>query len=504
MSTTTPASTRPRGRHHRRRGVALVAAVALLVGVAAACEPDTAPPLWFEGQMNDPGFHVSALGPHLAISWPSIADATSYRIDANGATATVQTGTTPACVLVGLTANTTYAIEVTAYDAAGNWSGTVPNLRARPSRLTATRTTPAGPNGGPTLRCVSTTDTDGDRLPDVLETGTGTWAHSASTGSSPTVVDSDEDGLHDGDEVLGTPTGLNLHALGARPQRRDLIVEVDWLTDVTAPARTPCSSVSDLRMSAATVQIATAAMAAFPVSTPLGGSGINLIVDRGQGGAFTGGTGVPDADGRYTAYEGKYYEMAPERLGYVHYAMSAVDFLANFVGYITGGSAPKPGSHLNIGNGCGAGLTDFQVAAVLVHELGHNIDLGHGGHDHVNDKHNYQSLMNYRYAYAADVNCDGVGDPLPTPQLRWSGEVLAPIDETAVRETRGICANGTDVDFNGNGSIQTSTYQDDINDDDEITVLEGSDDGEHASLASSFRHDRLGGSTGEEIADPLP
>ncbi|WP_432924099.1 hypothetical protein ACQPZZ_28530 [Microbispora sp. CA-135349] len=37
-------------------------------------------------------------------------------------------------------------------------------------------------------------------------------------------------------------------------------------------------------------------------------------------------------------------------------------------------------------------------SASFVHELGHALGLAHGGHDHVNYKPNYLSVMNYAYS----------------------------------------------------------------------------------------------------------
>jgi hypothetical protein len=509
MPTTTPASSRPNGRPRQRwrRPSAFVAAVALLVGVAAACEPlppDTTPPGWLLVDRAD----VTALGPHVELEWDAAyGSPTRYRIDVNGVTATVVDPTATRCVMVGLAANTAHTFRITAYDAAGNWSDSLPiDGHHDPGFRPAAYTPPSGPSGGPTRRCVPPTDTDLDRLPDALETGTGTFAHTGSTGSSPTIADSDDDGIDDGDEVLGTPGGLDLYALGARPQRRDLIVEVDWLTGITAPGRTSCSSVPNLQPTAARVQGAIDVYADFPSSTPLGGQGINLIVDRGQGGAFTGGNAVPDEDGRLDSNTAKAAHMAANRVGYVHYAINVIDFYIFLQGYFTGGLAPRPGDRVAIGHGCGSGTSDFNLNAVLAHELGHNGYLHHGGHDSVNGKPNYNSLMNYRFGYAADLNCDGEPDYVPSSsrELRWSDVVQPPIDEAAIREWLGVCEDGTDADLDRDGVIDVTPYSYDVSGNGVIEVLHGSDDGENLDLALAWPRHRSGGPDGEEVYDPLP
>ena len=75
------------------------------------------------------------------------------------------------------------------------------------------------------------TDTDGDRLPNAVETNTHVFVNSANTGTSPTVADTDSDGIKDGDETVGTTGGLNLYGMGARPLRKNLLFEYDWFDD---------------------------------------------------------------------------------------------------------------------------------------------------------------------------------------------------------------------------------------------------------------------------------
>ena len=56
-------------------------------------------------------------------------------------------------------------------------------------------------------------------------------------------------------------------------------------------------------------------------------------------------------------------------------------------------------------------LTFQSISVILMHELGHNLGLRHGGLDAVNYKPNYNSVMNYRFALPGlDIDCDGAGD----------------------------------------------------------------------------------------------
>ena len=101
------------------------------------------------------------------------------------------------------------------------------------------------------------------------------------------MADPDNDGISDGIEVLGK-TGLNLIGMGARPSKKDLLVEIDWLSGAACTITPTSASVNPLK----------AAFAAAPnIDNPNGTGGINLIVDYGQGGLFTGGSQVTDVNG---------------------------------------------------------------------------------------------------------------------------------------------------------------------------------------------------------------
>ena len=135
------------------------------------------------------------------------------------------------CVLSGLAPSTTYSVAVTAYDTAGEWSGQVGDPDHQDLfRPTGEITTPAGLTPG-VISCDAGTDSDGDRLPDVVETDTGAFVNTADTGTDPNVADTDGDAIDDGDEVLGTVDGLDLAGMGASPTHKDVLLEFDWFDD---------------------------------------------------------------------------------------------------------------------------------------------------------------------------------------------------------------------------------------------------------------------------------
>ncbi len=81
------------------------------------------------------------------------------------------------------------------------------------------------------ITVASLVDSDNDRLPDSAETNTGVFVDASNTGTNPNDPDTDDDGIKDGDEVLGTLAGLDLPAMGTNPLRKDLLLEYDWFDD---------------------------------------------------------------------------------------------------------------------------------------------------------------------------------------------------------------------------------------------------------------------------------
>lgn len=291
-------------------------------------------------------------------------------------------------------------------------------------------------------------DSDGDGIPDAFETGDGIGRPPCAFGTDPHNPDTDGDGLEDGEEVYGTPAGLDLAALGANPLRKDIFIEADWTED--AYDGLPHHS---HRPSAAAVSRIVQAFADAPVANPYGGApGISLHIDYGQGGAFTGGNLVPDSPLFYTFDWGfndvKSKHFDPRRKGYFHYALFAHRY-----------NSPSNGS-----SGVAEILGDdfmvtlwwryddhIAVANTIMHELGHNLGLRHGGFENVNRKPNYNSVMNYNHQFPGiDTDCDGRGDGV----LDYSRGTNPNLNENNLDERAGIC--GVPIDWNANGVLESS------------------------------------------------
>ncbi len=296
-------------------------------------------------------------------------------------------------------------------------------------------------------------DSDGDGIPDWAETNDGVYRGPFATGTDPFNPDTDADGLSDGDEIFGTEDGLDLPALGADPLRKDIFIECDWFAGVFEGVY------RDFRPRALAVERVVRAFADAPVPNPYGApDGISIHLDYGQSGVFTGGNQLPGTPvfimfpADFAVYKGAHFDT--RRVGYFHYAVFANrydsptnrssgvaeiigdDFMVTMVDY----------------------LSSFNQSQTIMHELGHNLGLRHGGFENRNWKPNYNSVMNYRHQF---TGVDTDGDTFGNGALDYSWGINNSLDENAVHEPLGVL--GFPVDFNRDGMIQTSPYARNLN-----------------------------------------
>ncbi|HEX5474630.1 MAG TPA: hypothetical protein VFX12_08230 [Vicinamibacterales bacterium] len=319
--------------------------------------------------------------------------------------------------------------------------------------------------------------------------------------SGPACGDSDQDGLYNGWETRGYDANsdgiidVDLPAMGANPQRKDLFLELDYLKAADhshAPSQ-------------AAIQDIVRAFTDAPVINPDGTSGIQLHVDvgplfgagqvfreadsTGLAGTFGdfggGGEAIPEAGNTIVDWDGAagtagtsffaLKSMRPERdpiFRYVIFAHQTNNRAA--VNDCTSGWAKGiPGTNLMVtlggvnknGVACwgmdAGGLsvgTEQEQAGTLMHEFGHTLGLGHGGVDSINNKPNYLSVMNYTWQ-ACSVPAAPSGGQLPggcdysRVELPAAGVGL---DETSLDECLGIDSNRFGfgaVDWNKDGHV---------------------------------------------------
>lgn len=315
--------------------------------------------------------------------------------------------------------------------------------------------------------CEAVGDSDGDRLDDCAERDTGVFVDSDDTGTDPLLADTDGDGIDDGDEVLGTLAGLDLPELGVHPLVRNVLVEYDWFDDNADPTHPSqpypksCEPHSHRPSELALVKVTTAFAGAGGLN-PDGSAGILAIHDYGQGAPFTGGNLVPDVDGVIAGGVGgndfvaiKSEHFASERQGYFHYALLPHRYNNNDS---SSGQAELPGDDLIVSLFCFAVHPEESryVGHTILHELGHNFDLGHGGFESCNRKPNYNSVMNYNYQFpGVDTNCTPPGDGL----LDYSRGTRIDLDETDLDETLGTCGTAP-WDWDDDETLEAGVQQD--------------------------------------------
>ena len=269
------------------------------------------------------------------------------------------------------------------------------------------------------------------------------------------VRDSDGDGIPDCWELHGVNVnGSVITFPGANPYHKDIFVEVDWL-----PSWQPTQNALD---------IVTQAFANAPVNNLDGTTGVNLhLVADEQINSANGfptfnnsqwitfhpcadpSVGTPD----FGDLEKQYFGTAAERsdpnatallkvkAAVYHYGIFAYGLLNTSFS----GCAALPGRIFTVSlGGWGFGNNDSTQAASLMHELGHNLGLWHGGfpddptnnQNSFNCKPNYLSVMSYSREYdGVWVNnrpLDFSRQALPTlyTDLGAGGQVYPGLDET--------------------------------------------------------------------------
>ncbi|MBJ6766026.1 hypothetical protein JGU66_35180 [Myxococcaceae bacterium JPH2] len=301
---------------------------------------------------------------------------------------------------------------------------------------------------------ITSLDTDHDGICDIVE---------AVLGTDPNKADTDGDNLSDYVESFGFG-GLDLSALGANARKKDIFVEVDYYPG--------------LQPSQALLNSVITAFANAPVNNPNGTTGINLHLVLDQ--QIAAADADQDLNPVWTDFDtikAKYF--SANRAPYFHYMLFANRYNG---GNSSGISRGIPAHDFVVTLGFVGGVTDLALAGTLMHELGHNIGLRHGGNDDSNYKPNYLSIMNYEYQFYGFV-IDRIGGTLDYSRVKVAAfdertvsettafAPVAPTTEADLSRIGGIRVNGvsvfghadTDLDFNNNINIDPGTYALDFN-----------------------------------------
>jgi uncharacterized repeat protein (TIGR01451 family) len=364
--------------------------------------------------------------------------------------------------------------------------------------------------------------------------------------------DADGDGLLDGWETVGYDADgdgaidVDLPGFGADPNHKDLFLELDVMAG-NAPTRADIQAVKAAfaaAPAAAGTNGASLPGGASAASNPDGLPGINLWVDTGSlsdptasedgagagscgdgvdngggdgadgadadcligddlgGGQQIAATGIPSLNSAYYAVKSANFD--PDRRLVFRYGLSAApgfeDGSANGAscldGVDNGGDGDIDGDDADCwpwGGGWGeVGGNDFieynHDGGTIMHELGHTLNLRHGGNESDNCKPNYVSVMNYDLQFGIRQN--GGGSILDfSPPRTGTGRGAAPLaamvesslDETGVLDPSDASnqfvftnASGTKVrnplnataDYNGDGDAADTSVQVNVDDDD--------------------------------------
>jgi len=85
-------------------------------------------------------------------------------------------------------------------------------------------------------------------------------------------------------------------------------------------------------------------------------------------------------------------------------------------------------------------------AGLFMHELGHNLDLRHGGNEDVLDKPNYLSVMNLNFYFFGIASAATIGSVWEsTRRVDYSDQLLPALDESHLNEFAGVGTGNTDI-----------------------------------------------------------
>jgi uncharacterized repeat protein (TIGR01451 family) len=279
-------------------------------------------------------------------------------------------------------------------------------------------------------------------------------------------MDADGDGIWDDWEQQQAipsfgPNTAPIPLPAANPNHRDVYVRIDYMDCAIAGSDCPIGDTHSHKPLQAAIDAVVAGFANVPALNPDGTwlnpdhtPGINLHIEIGNaiahqnflnipGLCFPSGLGI----GNFDQVKALAQNFPPQKGWIFHYGLFSHQ---QAPGATSSGCAEMPGNDFQVALGGwnldfpgdidGDGINDENVgtaaqqAGALMHELGHNLGLRHGGDEDVNYKPNYLSVMNYAFQM--------IGIPMsPDPitfedrfRMDYSKRALAPLDELNLKE----------------------------------------------------------------------
>jgi hypothetical protein len=352
----------------------------------------------------------------------------------------------------------------------------------------------------------------------------------------PGVIDSDLDGIPDTAKIQGgTYAGLDLHAMGARPGRRDIFIEVDYMNSNDPGIKPRREALQKLVDAFAEKNIAVHLDTGNLYSQAFDPAGFNL--GGGNPVDFAACIELATSSAAATAgctsfydYKSRHFDMRRTQL--FHYALFANS--QNVSGRAgSSGIAEIAGNDLIVtlggyGFSAGAGtslnlLVNLQ-ASTLMHELGHNLGLQHGGNETVNYKPNHYSVMNYMYQFAGlsatpftanaaeryflanglkgKTYCNLVENSPCSAGFRisYSDGSSADLPESSLAEALNIgrgSSGGAYADWNDNHALNAAAYQHNLNPQDGTAITVLRDFNEWGNLLLPFSRGYSGNNSGD-------